>query len=73
MSPRRAAVLQTFITLAARQQRPPTVREVADALGIGKSTCHYHIQCLVSADVMGRLKGSRGFYVRGEQRVDTVA
>ena len=52
ISARQAQVLRAVQTLRGPQGLPPTIREVADSLGISTSTAHAHLLQLRRRDLV---------------------
>jgi DNA-binding Lrp family transcriptional regulator len=60
---KRVAIVEAFIRMSRMEGRPPTLRDLAEELHIGRSTCHYHVERLIAEGVLGRRYGTRGLYL----------
>jgi SOS-response transcriptional repressor LexA len=62
----RTRVLAALEQLSARHGRPPTVREIARALGYHSTAgIHYHLDMLVQLGLVQHMGGARGYVAAG--------
>lgn len=57
----RAAIVRALWTLHERDMRPPSILQVAEATGLGKTTVRYHLDILAQRGVVRHLDGPRGW------------
>lgn len=73
LTPRQAAVLDAVRVLTAEHGYPPTVREVADAVGLASaSSAHAHMRTLEQHGLLASRPGCpRARHVVGHQNTNT--
>lgn len=67
----RSRVLHAVHDLTEATGYAPTVREVADQVGLSPGTAHYHIACLLDAGLLGHRPGKpRTLHVKGSHMAE---